>query len=161
MKWFGWKTAQVAARPALVRSVTGVPVGDWPRSYDAQVREAYIGNPVAQRAVRLVAEGAAGVSIYAGTGHEAAVALVSAAGVIETVAAQMLLHGNAYVQIISDADGIPTELLPLRPERVTVEPDASGWPVGYVYRAGERTTRYPAADGLPAFLDWVRAEVDG
>ncbi len=148
MKWFGWKTAQVAARPALVRSVTGVPVGDWPRSYDAQVREAYIGNPVAQRAVRLVAEGAAGVSIYAGTGHEAAVALVSAAGVIETVAAQMLLHGNAYVQIISDADGIPTELLPLRPERVTVEPDASGWPVGYVYRAGERTTRYPAADGM-------------
>ena len=26
----------------------------WPRSYEAQVREAYLGNPVAQRAVRLV-----------------------------------------------------------------------------------------------------------
>ena len=43
---------------------------------------------------------------------------------------------------------MPVELLPLRPERVTVEPDASGWPAAYLYRAGERVTRFPLADGL-------------
>ncbi len=147
MKWFGWKAAQAIARPALVRSVVGVPVGAWPISYEAQVRDAYVGNPVAQRAVRLVAEGVAGVPVYAAAGQERAAALVSAGGVMETVAAQMLLHGNAYVQIIGDADGVPAELLPLRPERVTVEPDASGWPAAYLYRAGERTMRYPATEG--------------
>ncbi|MGS1015585.1 phage portal protein [Allosphingosinicella humi] len=36
----------------------------WPRSYEAQVREAYLGNPVAQRAVRLVAEGVGGIEVY-------------------------------------------------------------------------------------------------
>ena len=148
MKWFGWKAAPPFVRPALVRSGIGVALGEWPRSYEAQVRDAYVSNPVAQRAVRLVAEGVAGVPVYAAAGHEAAAALLSAAGVVETVAAQMLLHGNAYVQIICDADGMPTELLPLRPERVTVEPDASGWPAGYLYRAGERTSHYPAANAL-------------
>ena len=148
MKWFGFKAAQPAARPALARSSLGVPLGEWPRSYEAQVRDAYIANPVAQRAVRLVAEGVAGVPVYAGAGHEAAAALVSAGGMIEAVAAQMLLHGNAFIQIIGDADGMPAELLPLRPERVTVEPDARGWPAAYVYRVGEATGRYPAEDAL-------------
>jgi HK97 family phage portal protein len=36
----------------------------------------------------------------------------------------------------------------LRPERVSVEADASGWPAAYVYKAGEAKTRLPARDGL-------------
>ncbi|WP_156679437.1 phage portal protein [Sphingomonas profundi] len=146
MKWFGWKAAQPLARPALVRSGIGVPLGEWPRSYEAQVRDAYVANPVAQRAVRLVAEGVAGVPVYAAPGQAPAAALVPP--VIEAIAAQMLLHGNAYVQVIADAGDMPVELLPLRPERVTVEQDARGWPAGYLYRAGEAVTRYPAADAL-------------
>jgi hypothetical protein len=38
---------------------------------------------------------------------------------IETLACQLLLHGNAYVQILKDAAGQPVELFALRPERVS------------------------------------------
>src|SRR5947208_2942336 len=61
MRLFGRKAGGSSARPALLRSMTGtIANGDWPRSYEAQVREAYLGNPVAQRAARLVAEGGGG-----------------------------------------------------------------------------------------------------
>src|SRR3546814_5224775 len=59
MKWFGRK-AGGQPRPFLLRMWQGsVAVGEWPRSYEAQVREAYLANPVAQRAVRLMAESVA------------------------------------------------------------------------------------------------------
>ena len=67
---------------------------------------------------------------------------------LETVAAQLLLHGNAFVQILLDAEGEPAELFPLRPERVAVEADAAGWPAAYLYKAGEAKTRLAARDGL-------------
>ena len=61
MKFFGWKSAgREASRPVLSRGFgtwTGAnTLGEWPRGYEPQVRDGYIGNPVAQRAVRLVAE---------------------------------------------------------------------------------------------------------
>lgn len=62
MKWWFGRKAGRDARPFLFRWGQGgaaVAGGEWPRSYEAQVREAYLGNPVAQRAVRLVAESAA------------------------------------------------------------------------------------------------------
>jgi HK97 family phage portal protein len=71
-----------------------------------------------------------------------------AAPLIETVAAQLLLHGNAFVQVICDAEGEPAELFALRPERVSVEADASGWPAAYVYKAGETKNRFAARDPL-------------
>ena len=168
--WFGRKAGRGAARPLLFRAWAGAPaVGDWPRSYEAQVREAYLGNPVAQRAVRLVAESVAWCPVYSdesGTfvrreerGRDArvtgprpspgsrAVSLI-APPLLETVAGQLLLHGNAYVQILVDAEGAPAELFALRPERVTVEAGAGGWPAAYVYKAGEAKTRLPARDGL-------------
>jgi hypothetical protein len=55
MKLFGWK-AREESRPALSRGGSGPAVGEWPRSYEAQVREAYLGNAIAQRAVKLVME---------------------------------------------------------------------------------------------------------
>ncbi|NWM10744.1 phage portal protein, partial [Escherichia coli] len=66
MKWFGRKSARDGARPALSRggNFTG-GIGEWPRSYEAQVREAYCHNPVAQRAVKLVAEGAGSAGLNA------------------------------------------------------------------------------------------------
>ncbi|HWL46494.1 MAG TPA: phage portal protein [Sphingomonadaceae bacterium] len=147
MRWFGRKGG-VAARPALARAMAGVAIGgDWPRSYEAQARDAYAGNPVAQRAVRMVAEGVAGVPIYALPGDHPAAALIGRS-LAETVAAQLLLHGNAFVQILCDAAGMPAELFALRPERVRVEADANGWPAAYLYRAGERTLRVPALDAL-------------
>lgn len=77
MKWFGRKSVREGARPALSRagSFAGA-IGEWPRSYEAQVREAYCHNPVAQRAVKLVAEGAGSAALKAS--DPALLALVTA-----------------------------------------------------------------------------------
>jgi HK97 family phage portal protein len=64
------------------------------------------------------------------------------------VAAQLLLHGNAFVQCLQDGEGRLAQLFPLRPERVKVEADASGWPAAYLYKVGEAKLRVPVRDGL-------------
>ncbi|QJU57535.1 hypothetical protein HL653_06790 [Sphingomonas sp. AP4-R1] len=97
MRLFG-KRAEASARPALVRAPQGIlggglVAGAWPRSYEAQVAEAYLGNAIAQRAVRIVAEGAAGVPVYAATGPERGAGLIAPV-LVETIAAQLLLHGG-------------------------------------------------------------------
>jgi HK97 family phage portal protein len=134
--------------------------GIWPRSYEAQVRDAFLANPVAQRAVRLVAEAVGSVSLYAeveaggGVAPSAGPVPFPAAGkllspsLLETVAAQLLLHGNAFVQLLQDAGGGVAQLFPLRPERVSVEADGSGWPAAYLYKVGEAAMRVPARDGI-------------
>ncbi|HEX8191357.1 MAG TPA: phage portal protein [Allosphingosinicella sp.] len=157
--WFGRKAGRDSVRPSLFRAWGAAPsTGDWPRSYEAQVREAYLGNPIAQRAVRMVAESVAWAPTYASAGDgpstgsgragvERAVALVSPT-LLEAVASQLLLHGNAFLQVICDGAGEPAELFPLRPERVKVEADAGGWPAAFLYSAGEAKSRLPARDGL-------------
>jgi HK97 family phage portal protein len=159
MRLFHFRSARATARPALTRAFGSLaaPHGDWPSSYEAQARAAYLGNAVAQRAVRIVAEGAGGIAIDATPDTHPATALLSG-GLVETVATHMLLHGNAYVQIVGDADGMPALLFPLRPERVTVEPDATGWPAGYLYRVAGHALRIPAIapDGRPGLVH-VRA----
>jgi len=119
----------------------------WPRSYEAQVREAYLANPVAQRAVRLVAESVAWAPVFGGDGDAREVALVTPA-LLESAATQLLLHGNAFVRVLQDGEGAPAELFAMRPERVTIEADAGGWPAAYLYRVGEAKSRIPAKDGL-------------
>ena len=161
--WFGRKAAP-AARPLLHRAFSGsAGVGEWPRGYEAQVREAYLGNPVAQRAVRLVAESVAWAPVHAKDGEAGAAASAMALklvgpALLDRAASQLLLHGNAFVQILLDADAAPAELFALRPERVTVESDKGGWPEAYVYRAGEVKARLAALDplGRPALVH-VRA----
>ena len=158
MKWFGMKAAAgEAGRPVLARAwgSGAVALGEWPASYEAQLRAGVIGNPVAQRAMRLVSEGAGACALkVGGVDGEAAArvgALVARAsagqGLIETLASHVLLHGNGYVQVIAGADGMPAELFALRPERVSVEADARGWPAAYLYRVGESVTRLSPEDG--------------
>ena len=82
--WFGRKAA-AAARPLLHRAYAGAAgVGDWPRNYEAQVREAYLGNPVAQRAVRLVAESVAWAPVYATDGAAGAAASARALRLVDS-----------------------------------------------------------------------------
>ena len=65
MKWFGRKGAP-RARPLLFSGWRHLFAAEpWPRSYEAQVREAYLANPIAQRAVRLVAESVAWAPVFA------------------------------------------------------------------------------------------------
>ncbi|MEY2883385.1 MAG: hypothetical protein RL490_1109 [Pseudomonadota bacterium] len=151
MKLPFWRTKSAAPAPRIPSWATPYAAGEPPRSYEARVRAAYLDNPVAARAVRLVSEGAGGAPLVSNPpGHPALALLASAGlgasgpGLLEVVAAQLLLHGNAYVEAALGPDGRPLALFPLRPERVTVEADARGWPVGYLYRAGDVVTRYPA-----------------
>ncbi|HEX8528183.1 phage portal protein [Allosphingosinicella sp.] len=160
--WFGRKAGRDGARPFLWRGWAAAPsTGDWPRSYEAQVREGYLSNPIAQRAVRLVAESVAWAPVYEieeGAGPPPPRSAPSpspsrggslvTASLLETVASQLLLHGNAFVQLLLDASGEPAELFALRPERVKIEADSGGWPVAYLYKAGEAKSRLAARDGL-------------
>ena len=144
MAWFGWKSGRDGARPVLSRGGVGWTgaAGPWAGSYEAQVREGYGRNAVAQRAVRLVAEGAASAPVEAG---DAALGALVRPALLEAVAVHLLLHGNAFIQLLRDADGAVRELFALRPERVTVEPGADGWPAAYLYRAGGEATRVDTA----------------
>ena len=111
--------------------------------YASAVRRAYLENPVAQRAVRLVAEGIAGAPLKAADPALAALIGETSAGqsLLETLACHLLLHGNAYVQVLKDARGRPVELFALRPERVTILAGEDGWPAAYAYDvAGRRMT---------------------
>ncbi|MDF0486792.1 phage portal protein [Sphingomonas sp. H39-1-10] len=154
MKLFGWKSAGRDVRPVLARyglwSGGGSP-GEWSDDYAAQVRQGYCRNAVAQRAVRLVAQGLAGAPLAASSPELLALVTARSGGqaLTETVAAHLLLHGNAYVQIMTDPAGAVVELFALRPERVSVEADAGGWPVAYRYRVGERVTRLMADGARP------------
>lgn len=152
MKLFGRRAGREESRPALSRS-GAIGSGAWPPSYEAQVREAYGRNAIAQRAVRLVAEAVGSAPLDASEPALAALVGTRAGGVAVTEAAatQLLLHGNAFVQVLRDPDGRAAGLYPLRPERVSVEADAGGWPAAYLYRVGVSTTRLNA--------DPVRPEV--
>ena len=151
MKLFGKRAGREQSRPALSRS--GSAAAAWPPSYEAQVREGYCRNAVAQRAVRQVAEAVGSAPLL---GSDAALialatARIGGAHVSEVVAAQLQLHGNAFVQVLRDGEGQAAGLYPLRPERVSMEADALGWPAAFLYRVGARTTRLHA--------DPVRPEV--
>lgn len=147
MKLFGWKSAgRAAARPVLARAPSSWFAGHWPRGYERQLRELYLDNAIAQRAVRLVAEGVAAAPIVSSDPDALALVAATSGGqsLLETLATQLLLHGNGYVQILPTATGTPAELYALRPERVAVEADARGWPVAFRYAVGDAATRLAA-----------------
>ena len=163
MNWFGWKAGRDGSRPVL--SHAGVAsVGAWQgrvwsgglgaQGYEAQVRDGYCRNAIAQRAVRLVAEAVGNAALVASDPALAALATARSGGqsLIETVAAQLLLHGNAFIQVLRDAEGGVAELFALRPERVAIEPDASGWPAAYRYTVAGATTRLGADPVRPAVI---------
>lgn len=127
-----------------------------PFEYTSAVRRAYLENPVAQRAVRLVSEGIGGAALLPVEPALATLVSASSAGqpLLETLAAQLLLHGNAFVQIVKDARGRPVELFALRPERMRVIAGADGWPTAFSYEVGEHRRTIPvlAEDASPNLI---------
>jgi len=127
-----------------------------PFDYRAGVREAFLGNPVAQRAVRIVADGVAAAPLAVSEPEVRRLIEAHSAGqsLLETLAAQLVLHGNAFVQVMKDGAGQPAELFALRPERMAVIAGADGWPVAYDYQAGGATVRLPVEDedGWPTLI---------
>lgn len=147
--WFGRKSAPADARPFVPAwlSTNSQEVG-FARSYSEQFEEVYRRNPVGQRCVRLVAGMLGGLTIDAVDGDARAAELVQADGLLESVTANLLLHGNAYVHLIADDRDAPRELCLLRPERVSVVCDERGWPVAYLYRVGGQVRRFERVDPL-------------
>jgi HK97 family phage portal protein len=125
-------------------------------NYDVAVRDAFLANPIAQRAVRIVAESVGQAPIYANDERLMKLVAATSAGqsLIETLAAHLLLHGNAYVQILKDASGRPVELFALRPDRMSPVSDARGWPYAYDYTVDGSVTRIAVQDedGWPSLV---------
>jgi len=116
--------------------------------YSRAVSEGFLGNPIAQRAVRIVSEGIGQAPMSVSDDGLAALVTATSAGqsLLETLAAHILLHGNGYVQIIKDASGRPVEVFALRPDRVSVVSGSDGWPCAYEYEAGGQRIALPIED---------------
>ena len=97
--------------PDLIRANWNANTGPM-RSYEALVRDAYLRNPIAQRAVRIIAEGAAGAPVRSNPPDHPVLRLLGGGepgpSLIETVAANLILHGNAYIEVGLGASGLPS-----------------------------------------------------
>lgn len=145
--WFGRKSAP-DVRPFVSAWLNAEADRGFARGFEAQFDEVYRRNPVGQRSVRLVAGMLGALPVYAVEGDARAAAIVGADGVLEGIAAQLLLHGNSYAQLIGGDDGGQAEICTLRPERVQVVTDERGWPVAFVYRVAGRSMRVERVDAL-------------
>ncbi len=146
--WFGRKSAPERQPfvPAWLQAEA--EQAGFVRGYEAQLAEVYRRNPVGLRAVRLVAGLVGALPLYVEEGEAKAVELIGAGGLMERAAASLLLHGNAYVRLVTDSHDRPAELCLLRPERVSVACGADGWPSAYLYRAGGQAARISKNDPL-------------
>ena len=128
------------------------------RSYASLSREGFMKNPVAHRAVRMIAEAAACVPWLAYQGEaerpdEPLLLLLSrpngrqaGADFFETLYGHLLLSGNAFVEGLRVGEGL-RELHLLRPDRVRIVEGRDGWAEAYEYRAGGHVRRHPAGEG--------------
>jgi len=160
-----WRRAGVSAVPETKASgfitLTAEGRAHWSsRSYAGLSREGFMKNPVAHRAVRMIAEAAASVPwlLYEGEDErpgDPLLALIARpngrmAGVefFEALYGHLLLSGNAFVEGVRIGGGL-RELHLLRPDRMRVIEGRDGWPEAYEYRVGAHQRRYPAdGDGL-------------
>jgi len=144
------KASKVGAIIAL--HTAGRPV--WtPRTYAALARAGFMKNPVVYRAVRMVAEAAASIPwlLYEGATElddhpllqllKKPNAHQSGADLLEALYGHLLVSGNAYAEQVT-VDGVVRELYALRPDRMSVVPDANGWPAAFEYAANGRTVRF-------------------
>ncbi|MCC6919428.1 MAG: phage portal protein [Alphaproteobacteria bacterium] len=155
-----WRREEKASAAGPLVALHGQGRPRWaPRDYGAFAREGFMKNPVAYRAVRMIAEAAASVPLVLYEGAREAdahplLALIArpnasetGAGFLERLYAGLEISGNAYVEAVR-LEGVTRELYALRADRVRVVPGPDGWPSGYVYAAGGRETRLPGADVL-------------
>ena len=151
-RFFRRAPEQNAATPPLIAlTLNGAPY--WgPRDFVSLARTGVMANAIAYRCVRMIAEGAASVPwlLYDGTQEIETHPLLTLLNspnpqedgttLFETWYAYLQCAGDAYLEAISVGADV-RELYVLRPDRVTVVPDARGWPIAYDYKVGERITR--------------------
>ena len=158
-----------ASRTARVIAFDGGGVARWtPRDYAALARAGYAKNAIVYRAVRLVAEsvGALTFVLYEGADELASHPLLDliarpnprqdGPAFLESVAAYLLLAGNAYVEAVSlpggGAQGNVRELYALRPDRMKVVPGPDGWPRAFDYTVNGASVRFEQNATQPPIL---------
>ncbi len=123
-------------------------------------RSGFLGNPVGFRAVRLISEAAAALPLVVQDcarryDSHPVLDLITRpnpaqgrAELFEALYAQLLLSGNAYLEVVTAPEGRARELHVLRSDRMSVVPGADGWPVAYDYTVGNKAHRFHVRDGL-------------
>ncbi|MBS0536892.1 MAG: phage portal protein [Proteobacteria bacterium] len=150
---------------ALIALESGGRARWTPRDYAALTREGSARNAIVHRAVRLTAEAVGGVSfvLYDGAEELTAHPLLDllarpnprqdGPGFLETVAAHLMLSGNAYVEAVrAGGEGSPRELYALRPDRMRVVPGPNGWPAAFDYTVAGQTVRFAQDGAVPPIL---------
>jgi HK97 family phage portal protein len=163
---FGFRKAAPVV-PEVKASATGPVIAfqgagrvAWsPRDVVSLTRTGFLGNPVAFRAVKLIAESAAALPLVvqdAGRRYDVHPVMTllgrpnpvqGKADFLEAVYGQLLLSGNAFVEAVPGADGAVAELHVLRSDRMSLVPGADGWPVAYDYTVGGRKHRFDMTGG--------------
>ncbi len=156
------KRGAVQAAPAQKASAIGPVVAlqsggrvAWsPRDTASLTRNGYAGNPVGFRCVKLLSEAAAALPLVLqsqGTRFQTHPVLALLANpnpaqgraeLLESLYAQLLLTGNAYLELVTTDAGALAELHVLRSDRMSLIPGADGWPVAYDYSVGGRKHRF-------------------
>lgn len=118
-------------------------------------KKGYCLNPIMYACVRMIADGAARVPIILKKGenelskHSLLSLLKAPSSDMDgrifksTIFSNLLLSGNAYVDIVVGSDNKPIALFLLRPDRVTCVSDKFGSVISYDYRAGTVKKHYP------------------
>ncbi len=137
------------ARPPQVQALARHQTGLWPEQGDEAARaRVYQQSPWVYIAINRIAEAAALVPLQvfrlegeqrlAVERHplerllEAPNPQLSGFGLMEQTVGMLELCGNAW-WLLAGAGGTPTQIWPLRPDRVSIVPDAAGLVRGYVY----------------------------
>lgn len=117
------------------------------RSPAALMRDGYLGNAVAYRCIRMVAESAASVPLEASDGRLADLIArpapdMDGVSLIQALHTHLQISGNAYLEAVSLAEGErPGALFVLRPDRMKAQTGANGWIEGWTYEAGRHKRR--------------------
>ncbi|MFW2543520.1 phage portal protein [Primorskyibacter sp. 2E107] len=153
--------AKASATGPVVAHMTSGRVAWSPRDTVSLTKQAFAGNPVGFRAVKLIAEAAAALPLVlqdSGTRYEQhpLLSLLTApnpaqgrAELFEALYGQLLLSGDGYVEAVIGEAAVPFELHVLRSDRMRLVPGADGWPVAYEYSVGARKHRFDVTGPVP------------
>ncbi len=141
-------------RPPLGRFFNGyLDYSDDSISYENALKEGYENNAIVQRCVRILSDSSGNTPINIGSKEKISITKLVynnqyGQALLETIASHIILHGNAFVQLVMGDDDALAALYPLRPDRVRIIPDNRGWPMRYAYRVGDQMDYIDAHDAL-------------
>jgi HK97 family phage portal protein len=146
------KASAAAAVNSPVVAFQGAGRAVWSsRDVGTLTRIGFLGNPVAFRCVKVIAEAAAAVPVVVQDADRRfdvhpVIDLMAApnpgqggAALMEAFYGNLLISGDGYLEAAGIVEsGGPRELYVLRSDRMKVVPGSDGWPVAYEYSAGGR-----------------------